>query len=89
MNRTVDQILEEEFSPVDIEGEFEKLLEFEEPVNIMGIEYSVSWVLKQIDECAYNEHCNNYADQNLHYNPLDGEYYSLDDYDKAEQVEDK
>jgi len=55
----------------------------------MGIEYSVSWVLKQIDECAYNEHCNNYADQNLHYNPLDGEYYSLDDYDKAEQVEDK
>lgn len=84
MNLTKEQMqrIITECRPVDMESEYNDMLNYCGDVVICNRQYSTSFVLKKIDPTAYRCGLNNYSNQEQ-YIEINDEFYLRQDVDKV------
>jgi len=83
--KTLNDFLEEKTTITydEIESAFEEQLdELEGAVSVCGLEYSPSYVLKEVDPTAYRCAVADFSDDT--YIEYEGNYYLIDDFDDAQ-----
>jgi len=81
--KTLEEILEQDYTAVDIDQRYDEFLDCEGPVSVAGLEYYPSRILSEIDPTAYNCGLSDFID-NEDLVEYDGEYYDRNDFDEAE-----
>jgi len=81
----IDERIQEELTALDVESLYNEALDEQGEVNICGMSYSQSHVLKEVDPIAYRCGLNDFTSD---YYELDGLYYENDEVDAIrEEVE--
>lgn len=83
---TLESRVKENLSPIDTDELYDEILdEVNDEIRIGELTYSPSYVLKNVDEIAYNCGKNDYFGCSDEFTEIDGEYYKTDEVDEIRE----